>query len=265
VSTRVVAIDWSGRAKRAHRYIWLAEAAGDDLIRLECGRSREAIGQWLITEAENGEELVVGIDFAFSLPAWFLADRELPSAQALWAMTGPLHSLSERWLRDCDPPFWGKPGRCKPQAFAEWRLTELLCQASGWRPRSVFQVGGAGAVGTGSLRGMLLLHELRSAGFSIWPFDDPGLPLAIEIYPRALTGPVLKSRQDCREQYLRSCYPALNDEWTRLAAVSEDAFDAAVSALQMARHVRELKNLPSISDKTLKLEGLIWLPGLFPA
>jgi hypothetical protein len=243
----------------------VAEVAGGELIRLECGRSRQAIGDWLIAERAKGEALLVGIDFAFSLPGWFLADQAISSAQALWAMTGPLDSISERWLRDCDAPFWGKPGRCKPQGLAEWRLTELSCQELGWRPRSVFQVGGAGAVGTGSLRGMPLLHRLSSAGFSIWPFDDPALPLAIEIYPRALTGPVLKSRQDCREQYLRTCYPALNDEWKKLAAGSEDAFDAAVSALQMARHVRELENLPSISNKTLKLEGLIWCPGLFPA
>ena len=37
------------------------------------------------------------------------------------------------------------------------------------RPKSTFQIGGAGAVGTGSLRGMPHLLTLREAGCAVWP------------------------------------------------------------------------------------------------
>jgi hypothetical protein len=50
----------------------------------------------------------------------------------------------------------------------------------------VFQIGGAGAVGTDSVRGTPHLLTLAKAGFSIWPFDPPHHLMVIEIYPRAL-------------------------------------------------------------------------------
>src|SRR5947207_2673911 len=62
----------------------------------------------------------------------------------------------------------------------------------GIRPKSVFQIGGAGAVGTGSIRGMSLLKRLSDAGFAVWPFDSAQFPLVVEIYPRLLTGSVKK-------------------------------------------------------------------------
>jgi hypothetical protein len=50
--------------------------------------------------------------------------------------------------------------------------------------KSVFQIGGAGAVGTGSVRGMPLLAALSADGFSVWPFEDASERMVIEIYPR---------------------------------------------------------------------------------
>ncbi|MFD4251518.1 hypothetical protein ACFWQL_17435 [Amycolatopsis thermoflava] len=80
---RVVAVDWSGRAGPAQRrVIWVAEVAGGELVRLENGRSREEVVDWLIGTATP--DLVVGLDFAFSLPAWYLRERGL-TARGLWA------------------------------------------------------------------------------------------------------------------------------------------------------------------------------------
>src|SRR5207249_2347049 len=101
--------------------------------------------------------------------------------------------------------------------------------------KSVFQIAGAGAVGTGSLRGMPALLDLRAAGFAIWPFDPPRLPMAVEIYPRWLTGRVNKSSPIARALYLATRFGEENRALLRTAASSEDAFDAAVSALRMAR------------------------------
>ena len=100
---------------------------------------------------------------------------------------------------------------------------------------------------------MPLLHALRAHGASIWPFDPPGWPRVVEIYPRLLTGPVVKSSALARQTYLEQHYP-----W--LACPTEDAFDAAVSALVMARHSDDLRSLPDEADPELRREGRVWYP-----
>jgi hypothetical protein len=160
-----------------------------------------------VAEAERTPRMVVGLDFAFSLPAWFLEQRNLKSAQELWALAD---REAEAWIAACRPPFWGRPGTRRPDLQVHFRRTELDAPATaGIRPKSVFQIGGAGAVGAGSLRGMRLLHRLRAAGFSIWPFDPPGWPRVVEIYPRLLTGPVNKSSADARAAHLVARHPEL--------------------------------------------------------
>jgi len=122
----------------------------------------------------------------------------------------------------------------------------------------VFQIGGAGAVGTGSIRGMPILGRLSAAGFSIWPFDPPGWPRLVEIYPRALTQRVHKSSQLDRTAYLAERFGT--SSMLTLAASTEDAFDAAVSALQMSLHASELASLPAYGSGLALLEGEIWMP-----
>ena len=212
-----------------------------------------------MAEAGRSPELVVGLDFAFSLPAWFLEQRNLKSAQELWALAD---REAEAWITACRPPLWGRPGTRRPDLEAHFRWTELDAPATaGIRPKSVFQIGGAGAVGAGSLRGMRLLHRLCAAGFSIWPFDPPGWPRVVEIYPRLLTGPVNKSSASARGTYLAARHPELDAELRLRAATGEDAFDAAVSALVMAAHVDELSALSPAADRQTVLEGLICHPG----
>jgi hypothetical protein len=101
---------------------------------------------------------------------------------------------------------------------------------------------------------MQALHRLAASGFRIWPFDNARLPLVVEIFPRLLTGAVIKNRQRDREQYLSAL--AMSPAVRRLAAASEDAFDAAVSALVMAASVDELFGLRHEPDYAL--EGRIW-------
>jgi len=122
----------------------------------------------------------------------------------------------------------------------------------------VFQIGGAGAVGTGSIRGMPILKTLREAGFSIWPFNPPGWPIVVEIYPRALTGPVNKSSRDARRTNLRTNFAKLSKRFLPVASSCEDAFDAVVSALVMHRRIDDLANLSQATDPCELLEGKIW-------
>ena len=253
---RVIAVDWSGAISGARHKIWLAECYDGEVTRLECGRGRDELARHLIDTAARDPNLVVGLDFAFSLPAWFLDERGLTDAMALWALAS---GDAEGWLRRCEPPFWGRPGKRRPLIAEEYRITDRAVPSmNGILPKSVFQVGGAGAVGTGSLRGMPILHRLKQAGFSIWPFDEPLGPTIIEIYPRVLTGAIVKSNALERASRLREHYPELDVQIANKAASSDDAFDALVSALVMAHHVGELSTLHATKNERVRKEGWIW-------
>ena len=260
---RIIAIDWSGAESGAARRIWLAEACRGSLVRLECGRTREQVAEFLVAEAQRTPNMVVGLDFAFGFPAWFAAERGVADGPALWALAA---REGDAWLRVCAPPFWGRPGkrRTEPDASRRYRRTEReVPRVAGIAPKSVFQVGGAGAVGTGSVRGMPLLARLHAAGWRVWPFTDgdgPAAPTAIEIYPRLLTGAVNKSGFAQRAEYLRHRFPRLGTEPGVIASSSEDAFDAAVSALVMGEHVAALRALPVAGDAVERVEGAIWWP-----
>ncbi len=256
----MLAIDWSGRAAGERRHLWLAEAAAGTLLRLECGRTRTEVADHLVERAEHDRELVVGFDFSFSLPAWFLDEHGYTGAADLWdAATRD----GEQWLRECRPPFWGRPGKPRPVLPEHLRRTEATLDAvGGIRPKSTFQIGGAGSVGTGSIRGFPVLARLRAAGFAIWPFDAPAVaPVVVEIYPRALTGVVVKSSAAARHEYLARLEPGLRGSLHDLAVDSEDAFDAAASAIVMSRHADELLALPAVTDPVLLREGQVWMPG----
>jgi hypothetical protein len=74
--------------------------------------------------------------------------------------------------------------------------------------------------------------------------------------PRLLTGPVRKNSPSERERYLGAV--PMRPELGRLAAASEGAFDAAISAVVMAARVDELRALPDAPGYAL--EGKIWQP-----
>jgi hypothetical protein len=257
----VVAVDWSGRRTGEQRHLWTAEAHDGVLLRLERGRTRTEVADELVGRARDTPGVVVGFDFSFSLPAWFLRERGDRRARDLWDAAA---TEGEEWLRACEPPFWGRPGRGRPELAAHLRHTEAaLGPVGGIRPKSSFQVGGAGSVGTGSLRGFPVLARLQDAGYAIWPFDAPAHPpVALEIWPRVFTGPVVKSDPRARAAHLDVHHPAL-DATLRVAAVgSEDAFDAAVSAVVMSRHEAELRSLPAPDHVDAQLEGCVWQPGV---
>src|SRR5205807_9724335 len=169
--------------------------------------------------------------------SWFLQEQGFSSAAELWA-AGPAIAA---WLADCPRPFWGRPGKTRHADLPEhFRRTELETQAvGGIRPKSVFQIGGAGAVGTGSLRGFPELLRLRDAGFSVWPFDPPGASLVVEIYPRMLIGAITKTLgSELRNHLDRHRWPA-DPTLRALASENADAFDAAMSAYWMWTHIGE--------------------------
>jgi hypothetical protein len=261
---RLMAIDWSGRSgAEQRRALWLAEVVDGELVRLEGGRTRAELIELLIVEADRDPNLIVGFDFAFSLPAWYLHHRQLTPRQ-LWALladealTPTMRRLGlARWMNSPEWPFWTSSeahARLRPEQM--FRRTELEVRAPGTQPKSVFQLIGAGQVGRGSLYGMQALHQLTDAGFRIWPFDPSEVPMAVELFPRVLTGPVRKNSLGERERYLRTV--PMPTDFRQRGAVSEDAFDAAVSAVVMADRMDELRALPAAPG--YELEGKIWQP-----
>ena len=253
--TQIIAVDWSGRAKREREAIWLARVAGGRLVELENGFTRNGLIDAVAARAVETPRTVVGLDFAFSFPRWYCDRLGWKTGADVWRA---MRCGAEEILRDPQPPFWGRAGTTAQKEGDPFRETDKRSPGA----KSVFQIGGAGAVGTGSLRGMRQLSRLSEEyGFAVWPFDTPSWPVAIEIYPRALTGPVIKGRHRERRSYLDERYADQPQRLCERAAGSEDAFDAAVSALVMAQHVDELTALPDRTrDSHARIEGEIWVP-----
>jgi hypothetical protein len=295
---RVLGIDWSGRVdlagQRRHIWagIWTRYDDGSLRIELESGRSRDEIVTWLIALAGETPRMLVGFDFCFGFPAWFVRDElQLASAPKFWQHVHT-HGLAERWLAadNSDTRFWGKPHK-RPAEFSGehlhrmLRATDIDCKLvahipeaerqariRGITPKSVFQIGGAGSVGTASLRGLPVLRALHGAGFAIWPFDAPLLdatpprPLVVEMYTRLNTGAVKKSNAEARKTYLAArrrqdaAYSALLPNVLAKAESSEDAFDALISTMVMAEHRQSFAALPKPRDPLHIYEGWTWAP-----
>jgi hypothetical protein len=298
VLDRIVAVDWSGRIDTAgqRRHIW-AGIWTPSQVTLEAGRTREELIDWLISLSRETPRMVVSFDCCFSFPAWFLAEHNCATVFDFWQHVAAGHG--ERWLaRECeeiarDVRFWGAPHKRPPEFCGEHfhrslRLTDMdnkvtpkmlaeeaerAAKVRGITPKSPFQIGGSGSVGTGSLRAMPFLLGLHEAGFRIWPFESAALnasrprPLLIEMYTRLMTGAVKKSNGAARQSYLAgkkddSAYKGLPRAVIAKALASEDAFDALVSVLEMVRWQEEFPTLKATRDKVLRLEGITWRPGI---
>jgi hypothetical protein len=302
---RVVAVDWSGRVdaagQRRHIWagVWTADRAGDNgKFTLEGGRTREELTAWLIEMGRETPRMVVSVDCCFSFPAWFLAEHGCTTVFDLWRHVAAGHG--ERWLaRECedvmrDERFWGKPHKRPAQFCGEglhrsMRFTDMdnkitpkllegdperAAKVKGITPKSPFQIGGSGSVGTGSLRAMPFLLALWEAGFRVWPFESASLagknsrPLLVEMYTRLLTGAVAKSNAEARKVYLAAkreadaVYAGISRGVLAKAMASEDAFDALVCAVEMVRWRGEFAGLKATKYEVLKLEGITWRPGV---
>jgi hypothetical protein len=252
---RTIAIDWSGAAKHAADKIWIADVQDGRLVDLFNGLDRDGVVQWLIDNTKSQSDTYVGLDFAFSFPAWFV--EEFGGAPQLWQRIKSDEVTF--WERTKTGPFHGTHRPFDQSMYeSKERITDRAVKS-----KSVFQVSGIGSVGTGSIRGMARLAALDEAGFSIWPFTHhEGAATVLEIYPKVFTGDIVKSNAPARLEYVRQHnelerYDAFVH---RLASSSEDAFDAVVSAFGLWEHLEELATLPTIDDPQLLLEGIIWAP-----
>jgi hypothetical protein len=301
---RLVAVDWSGdkgpgQRKKIWAGVWTRAdggRVGGGKVRLENGRSREELTEWLIEMARETPRMVVSIDCCFSYPAWFLREHGCATVFEFWRHVAAGHG--ERWLgtveAERDVRFWGRPHK-RPGMFCgegyatmmrrtDWenkiaqRLEggdpERAAKMRGITPKSPFQIGGSGSVGTGSLRAMPWLLRLWEYGFRVWPYESAALhgktpkPLLTEMYTRLLTGAVAKSNAAARKECLRAkrrddvLYAGLSRGIVAKAEGSEDGFDALVCCVEMVRWREGFASLRATRDEELMMEGITWRPGV---
>jgi hypothetical protein len=253
---RVIGVDWSGDQSGGAKQIWLAEARHSRITRLESGRTRDQVTEHLIDQGVKTPHIVVGLDFAFSMPRWFVERHGAADGPEFWNVVA---ESGEDWLHTCPWPFYGKHGIRKPSNVELLRRTEKEVAAEGkLSASSVFLLAGSKQVGTGSIRGMPHLARLRRSGWHVWPFDPPGFPMVIEIFPRLFMGHVVKTSCAACLAFLEARFPPLEPDLKSRAASNHDAFDATVSALVMAENSEVLRNLPWPVDEIDAVEGQIW-------
>lgn len=225
---RILILDWSaaGMPRRGRDSIWIGSDRAAAINPETRQRAWKLLGCALSRARKAGERVLVGADFAFGHPAG-LARRITgqDGALALWDHLGAAHRDDARNrsnYRDLaaamnralgQPVFWGDGRklptpdlpRLKPAPHPDLPQHRATEAASGTaRPKSVFQLAGAGAVGAQSLTGIAWLNRLRRVpGLAVWPFQPCGTARVVlaEVYP-SLIGQAVRAADGfaCRDE-----------------------------------------------------------------
>jgi molybdopterin-guanine dinucleotide biosynthesis adapter protein len=211
---RVMIVDWSGRASRSPAgdskdAIWIGLC--DDRQETQVYfRSRSEAESYLAARLAEGGRQLVGFDFPMGYPAGLA--RRLTGSDSARALHGWLadriadapdnsnnrFDVAEAINRQLGGPgpFWGCP-KAKPRphlpslktvdyralGLAEKRRVEVENPPA----KPVWQLLGAGSVGSQALLGIPVVHRLaQSTGAAVWPFDAPGPLTLAEVYPSLL-------------------------------------------------------------------------------
>lgn len=217
-------VDWSGGNDRGARpvkdAIWIGEAGRDPIYM----RNRQAAEDWLVARIEaaleRGEKLAIGFDFPFGFPAGFaqavcggdtlaLWDwleariEDAPQSNNRFDLAGEINATFAGL-----GPFWGNGLKRDVDAlprkgldrtadrFAEKRRVEMRAKGS----FAVWQLAGAGAVGSQVLMGLPVLARLRrkfAGQVAAWPMEALDAPIAfLEIWPSLLAPEVAASQEE---------------------------------------------------------------------
>ena len=218
----VIIADWSASSKPATKpaanSIWLG-IANVDGVEVSHFRTRHEAERFLTARLKKNKatsiRTLAGFDFAFGYPAGFATHLTgQASAPAVWSYLAKhledkpdnanlrfklAGEINRRF--DSPGPFWGcdKEGSVAglnynkavtygPGFLSERRTVENVTKGT----KSVWQLTGAGAVGSQSLVGLPMIHRLvQATGAKVWPLDLPEGPLVIaEIYPSMLADAV---------------------------------------------------------------------------
>ncbi len=218
---RVIVVDWSGRAARSPLreskdaiWIGLCEAGREE--QTYCRSRAEAKALLATLLAEGGRQLV-GFDFPMGYPKGLA--RRLTGTDSARALHGWLadhikdapDNANNRFdvadtinrLLGGRGPFWGCP-KARPRPFlsslkavdyTDLGLVEKRqVEAENPPAKPVWQLLGAGSVGSQALLGIPVVHWLAQAtGAAIWPFEAPGPLTLAEVYPSLLAKAVAET------------------------------------------------------------------------
>jgi aromatic ring-opening dioxygenase LigB subunit len=196
-----LAIDWSAATgpKQREDSIWLCLHGDEPENPRTRHEATERVRTLLRGLAAEGRRVLVGFDFPYGYPRGF-ADAIAPGHGAPWRrvweelarlVTDDERNTSNRFGVAAElnerlgvPAFWGwpwpdprLPGR-KPatRPLAEFRADELSLRATRRYPKSVWQLSGAGSVGSQALLGLPRVLALRddpelAPVSAVWPFE----------------------------------------------------------------------------------------------
>lgn len=257
---RFVVIDWSGQAVAHPKGLAVACATPGDvapvLLRPVGGWSREGLLDWLLAQADQRSDMLIGIDLSPALP-FNDAGAYLPGwpgspedARALWALVDDLcasdpHLSAHGVVGHPDlARYFRRPGAQGDRFGAAGRGRLRVCEArqlaSGLSPSSCLNLVGAAQVGKSSLTGMRVLHRLGGR-IPVWPFDPvpPGGPVIVEIYTTiaARAAGIGRGRSKVRSPAaLRAALEQLGSAGdARLVTWDEHSTDAVLSAAWLRR------------------------------
>lgn len=276
-----VCIDWSGEAVARPKGLAVGHCtrsgAAPMLLRPDRGWSREGILDWLEAHANDGTDMLVGLDLSPALPfidqgSYFPPAKTPASAVELWALVDTVCE-ADRFLgvnSFVDNPIYSRyfrqHGGRTGDAFGSrgggrLRVVEGRQRAMGLSPYSCFNLVGAAQVGKSSLTGMRVLNRLRGV-VPVWPFDPiPATgPVIVEIYTTiaAREAKVRAGTSKIRDGHALDVALAAFDTPPHAPLVRYD--DHATDALLTAAWLRHVAHQPSLwsppgLDEVAQTEG----------
>ncbi len=196
-----IGIDWSGAKGSSHRGIAVSEAEPGKSVPTIISPpadarswSRTSVIEYLIKRSSN-KKILAGFDFAFAYPfmdenTYFPGIQDSPNnAQELWALIDRINTNAKDFYGGLiwqDPQlgvYYNAPGNKGYLFRSRRRQTEIAAKPIK-SPSPTFNCVGPAGVGTGSLAGMRMLHNLEGQACR-WPIEsntNNSLTL-VEIFP----------------------------------------------------------------------------------
>ncbi len=222
---RVIVVDWSGRAARSPEReskdaIWIGVHSADHTTQTYC-RTRAEAEVWLNHALAEGGRQLVGFDFPMGYPTGlarrltgqdsaralhgWLADRisDAPdnannrfdvAASINRHLSGPGNAWGPFWGCPKARPVPGLPSLKTVDYVALGLEEKRLVERENPPAKPVWQLLGAGSVGSQALLGIPVVHRLaQTHDAAVWPFEAPRDLTLAEVYPSLLAAAVTGS------------------------------------------------------------------------
>lgn len=296
----ILIVDWSGGndrgAKPAKDAIWTGVARAGIAEEPVYHRNRQVAESWitdfLMAERDAGRRVLAGFDFAFGYPAgfgqvltgsddpfaiwdWFAARvQDSPTANNRFDLAGQINGLFPG-----TGPFWGnglardvvdlpRKGLARQDhGMTEKRHAEQ--NAKGAFP--VWQLSGAGAVGSQVIMGLPTLARLRQhfgTDLAVWPFEPLTPPIAlVEVWPSligktiAATCPPGKIKDAHQVEVLARALSALAPDDLRLMLDVPPTPEGSILGLHHVSLLEQAASAPQLRNDCFALpQGVQWTP-----